>query len=274
MHNASRLVSRRTQLVCRLALVTGLLACGGPAPGALESGTPQPPERLRAEVLETLPHDPNAFTQGFEISDGILYESTGRVGESTMSATELSSGTELARAELPAPLFGEGMTVTDSSVWQLTWQDGIAIERDPSTLAERRRVRYDGEGWGLCHQTEANRLVMSDGSDVLTFRDPVSFAPLGDVAVRSAGQHVDRLNELECVGDVVYANVWQTDTILRIDPGKSVVTGEIDASGLLSAAERANTDVLNGIAAIPGRDEFLITGKLWPTMFRVRFTTS
>lgn len=190
-----------------------------------------------------------------------------------MSATDLDSGDVIARVELPEPYFGEGITVTDSAVWQLTWRDGTAIERDPATLAERRRVRYAGEGWGLCHQDDRDRLVMSDGSDTLTFRDPRTFAPMGQVRVRSTAGAVDELNELECVGDLVYANVWRTDTILRIDPVSGAVTAEIDASGLLEPGERAATDVLNGIAAIPGTDEFLLTGKLWPRMFRVRFTT-
>lgn len=257
--------------LCCLALGGATLSCDALHPRGPESA--QQPERLQAEILEALPHDPNAFTQGFEISDGILYEGTGRVGSSTLSATDLDSGAEIARVELPEPYFGEGITVTDSAVWQLTWRDGTAVERDPTTLAERRRVHYAGEGWGLCHQDDHDRLVTSDGSDTLTFRDPRTFAEVGQVRVRSASGPVDELNELECVGDLVYANVWHTDTILRIDPVSGAVTGEIDASGLLEPGERAAADVLNGIAAIPGTDEFLLTGKLWPRMFRVRFTT-
>lgn len=266
---------RRTRVaeLCCLALAAGLVGCGVPPPGSPESGTAQATERLHAEVLETLPHDPNAFTQGFEISDGILYEGTGLRGRSMLRATDVASGTEVATADLPPDLFGEGITVTETSVWQLTWQAGIAIERDPETLAERRRVRYQGEGWGLCYQEERDRLVMSDGSGALTFRDSATFEPLDTVTVRWADRDVHRLNELECVGDLVYANVWQTDTILRIDPGQGSVTAEIDASGLLSPGQRGEAGVLNGIAAIPGRDEFLLTGKLWPSMFRVRFNT-
>lgn len=232
---------------------------------------PQPPERLRAQVLETLPHDPNAFTQGYEIAHGVLYESTGRVGQSGVRSVDTTSGEELARVALPPPLFGEGITVVEDSLWQVTWQNGVAIRRDADTLAERDRVEYEGEGWGLCYQAEQERVVMSDGSDTLTFRDPETFEEIGSVRVRAAGERVDQLNELECVNGTVYANVWQTNTILRINIGDGAVTGKIDASGLLKPSEQANADVLNGIAAVPGSEYFLLTGKLWPNAFRVRF---
>ncbi|GAA5111814.1 hypothetical protein GCM10025762_21270 [Haloechinothrix salitolerans] len=188
-----------------------------------------------------------------------------------MRAVDTTTGEELARVALPPPLFGEGITVVEDSLWQVTWQNGIAIRRDADTLAERERVEYSGEGWGLCHQAEEERLVMSDGSGTLTFRDPETFTETGSVRVRSGGERVDRLNELECVNGTVYANVWQTDTILRIDVGEGTVTGEIDASGLLEPSEQATADVLNGIAAIPGSEYFFLTGKLWPKTFRVRF---
>lgn len=245
----------------------GALALALPAAGAPTAAQPPAPEQLRVEVLEVLEHDTTAFTQGLEVSDGVLYEGTGRVGQSAVTATALDDGTELARAELPAPYFGEGVTRTETSVWQLTWQNGTAFERDPRTLAERRRVSYEGEGWGLCYQPEAERLVMSDGSGTLTFRDPETFEPTGEVEVPGR----TRLNELECVGETVYANVWFSDTILRIDSATGEVTAEIDASGLLTEEERRSADVLNGIAHLPCADEFLITGKLWPHLFRVRF---
>ncbi|MBA0127695.1 glutaminyl-peptide cyclotransferase [Haloechinothrix sp. YIM 98757] len=258
--------AQRSVAVCGTLTAGLVLACGSPGSGA----TP-PPEDLRADVLETLPHDPTAFTQGFEIAHGTLYESTGLVGESDIRATDLGTGTELARAELAAPLFAEGLTVVDDRIWQLTWKSEVAIERDRETLEELRRVGYEGEGWGLCYQRRHDRLVMSDGSDRLTFRDPDSFAPLDDVAVTSAGEAVERLNELECVGEDVYANVWRSDTIVRIDPADGAVTAEIDASGLLDPQDEDEAGVLNGIASVPGTDRFLLTGKNWPASFRVRF---
>jgi glutaminyl-peptide cyclotransferase len=229
-------------------------------------------EQLHVQVLATLPHDTSMYTEGLEIHDGVLYESSGLVGQSRVRATALSRAAMLREATLPAPLFGEGLTVTDARLWQLTWANGVAIERDPATLAQRRQVTYHGEGWGLCH--DGHQLVMSDGSDRLTFRDPVTFAPSGQLAVRLDGEPVRQLNELECAGGVIWANVFQTDRILRINPSTGVVTGVVDASGLLSTQPQSTGDVLNGIAAIPDTDEFLVTGKHWPLLFRVRFVPS
>ncbi|MGV9675073.1 glutaminyl-peptide cyclotransferase [Nocardia sp. NPDC003482] len=224
--------------------------------------------RYRVEVVSTRPHDTAAFTEGLEIDGDVLYESTGLVGRSELRATSLTTDERLARVELPPPYFGEGVTKAGDTVWQITWKDGVAIARDPRTLAERARAHYDGEGWGLC--TRRDRLVMSDGGTTLTFRDPVTFAATGSVHVR--GHDQARLNELDCAADgSVYANVWKTDHILRIDPDTGAVLADIDASGLLSATERAGADVLNGIAQLPGTDRFLVTGKNWPTMFEVRF---
>jgi glutamine cyclotransferase len=235
---------------------------------------------MRADVIEAIPHDPTAFTQGLELVDGVLYEGTGREGESTIRTVDPDTGKVERSADLPADLFGEGITVAGDTIWQITWQDGVAIRRDRATLAERGRAQYDGEGWGLCHDPGGDRLIMSDGTDKLTYRDVTTFAEEGEVLVRdAAGEPVEDLNELECVPDrdghvQVYANVWQTDRIVRIDPGAGRVTATVDLAGLLPEEDRAGTDVLNGIAAIPGTNEFLVTGKLWPTMFRVRFVTS
>lgn len=259
-----------------LAAIAVLAACGpgttdrsGDGADGASAGSGHGVERLRVQVQRELPHDETAFTQGLEFAGDTLYEGTGRNGQSTLTAGPAGKPPERS-ASLPDEFFGEGITVTDSRVWQLTWTSGVAIERDPRTLAERRRVSYDGEGWGLCDQ--ANRLVMSDGSAELTFRDPATFEPRGSVEVTEAGEPVEGLNELECVGEDVYANVWQTEDIVRIDPGSGRVTARIDASGLLDEGEVTDPEaVLNGIAAYPGSDHFLITGKLWPKMFRVTF---
>jgi glutaminyl-peptide cyclotransferase len=229
-------------------------------------------QQLHVQVLAVLPHDPSMYTEGLEIHDGVLYEGSGLAGQSRLHATALASGAMLREATLPADLFGEGLTVTDDRLWQLTWTSGIAIERDPATLAQRRRVAYQGQGWGLCH--DGHRLVMSDGSDRLTFRDPESFAPSGQLEVRLDGEPVRQLNELECADGVIWANVFQTDRIMRINPSTGAVTAVVDASGLLSTQPQSPGDVLNGIASIPGTDEFLITGKHWSSLFRVRFLAS
>nr|WP_245950198.1 glutaminyl-peptide cyclotransferase [Saccharothrix carnea] len=223
----------------------------------------------RVEVLGTLPHDTGAFTQGLELSGGVLYEGTGLEGQSSLRRLDPDTGEVEHRVDLPEPLFGEGITVVDDRIWQLTWRDGVAIERDRDTLEEVRRVTYDGEGWGLCR--DGGRLVMSDGSAELTFRDPTSFVEHGTVTVRRDGQPVTRLNELECVNGQVWANVWLSDEVVRIDPANGQVTATVDLSGL-RPADVPDSAVLNGIAAVPGTDEFLVTGKNWPTIFRVRFT--
>jgi glutamine cyclotransferase len=226
------------------------------------------PERLAVEVLAVLPHDRTRFTEGLELDDGVLYESSGLYGRSTLWADDWRTGAVLARAALPNGLFGEGITVVGDRIWQLTWREGIALERRRSTLAVLGQARYQGQGWGLCF--DGRRLVMSDGSGRLTFRDPRTFARLGAVEVLDAGRPVRNLNELECTAGAVWANVWQSADILRIDPGTGTVTGVADASGLLTPAERPGADVLNGIAAIPGEGpQFLLTGKFWPRMFRV-----
>ncbi|WP_406269947.1 glutaminyl-peptide cyclotransferase [Nocardia sp. NBC_00881] len=246
-----------------IGALLGLLIVSGC--GGTEDTTPT----MNIEVMGTRPHDPKAFTQGLEIDGDILYEGTGLPGASSVRASHLSTGDEFARVQLSAPYFGEGIALAAGTLWQLTWQDHVAIARDPGTLTERGRASYDGEGWGLC--TRTGRLVMSDGTDRLTFRDPVTFAPTG--SVRLTSHHNARLNELECAADgSVYANDWPTDTIVRIDPESGRVLATIDAAGLLPPNARANADALNGIAQLPGTDRFLVTGKNWPTMFEVRFT--
>lgn len=231
---------------------------------------PHPVERLRVKVLETLPHDPRAFTQGLEMAGGRLYEGTGISGRSSVRAGPPGKRPTV-RTALPKPFFGEGITVLGRTLWQLTWQNHIAIERDARTLAEVRRVPYPDDGWGMCLQPARHRLVSSDGSSRLTFRDPRTLAKTGQVTVTEEGRPVTELNELECVGTDVYANVLFTDRIVRIDPATGAVTASIDASGLLRQDELVTGSALNGIAAFPGTDRFLITGKFWPKMFRVVF---
>lgn len=224
---------------------------------------------LRARVTRVLPHDARSFTQGLELADGILYEGTGQRGRSLVRAVRPATGEVLTQQRLPGRFFGEGITVVDDELWQLTWKAGVAFLRDRSSLHEIRRVHYEGQGWGLCH--DGQRLVMSDGSAELTFRDPVTFRRLGSVTVRAGGDPVEELNELECAGGFVWANVWHTDSIVRIDPRSGRVTAVVDASELLPPEARGAAGVLNGIAAVPGTDEFLLTGKSWPHLYRVRF---
>lgn len=232
---------------------------------------------LVVEVIERYPHDPAAFTQGLEIHEGVLYESTGLYGQSDVRTVDQQTGEVIERVALPETAFGEGLTLVDDEIWQITWQEQIAFHRDATTLAEVEQASYTGEGWGICHDQGGGRLVMSNGSDELTFRDPVTFEPTGTVAVTRGGQPQTMINELECVGGKVWANIWQTDEIIRIDPATGVVEAVVDAAGLLTPEEGHSADVLNGIAAVPdlstqnGSGTFLITGKLWPWLFLVRF---
>ncbi|GLZ34327.1 glutaminyl-peptide cyclotransferase [Lentzea sp. NBRC 105346] len=231
--------------------------------------TAEQPASPQVTLLETIPHDTSAFTQGLELVDGVLYEGTGLEGESTMRAVDPKTGQVRKKVDLPRELFGEGITVVGPRIWQITWRNGVAIERDRTTLAETRRVQYEGEGWGLCH--DGSRLIMSDGSAKLAFRDAATFQETGSVQVTRDGKPVTELNELECVNNAVWANVWQTDDIVRIDPKTGNVTATFNLAALRPQAT-GKEDVLNGIAAIPGTDEFLVTGKNWPSIFRVRFT--
>lgn len=226
-------------------------------------------ERLRVQVVSIRPHDPEAYTQGLVLDRGKLYESTGLYGVSSLREVDPQTGEVKRRVNLPQSFFAEGLALVGERLIQLTWQEGSAFVYDSARFERTAEHRYQGEGWGLCH--DGQRLVMSDGSDRLTFRDPQTFAPTGEVRVTAAGRPVHLLNELECVDGVVYANVWQTDDILRIDPGTGKVTAVIDASGLLTPGEASRADVLNGIAWDPAARTFLITGKLWPKMFEVRF---
>jgi glutamine cyclotransferase len=227
------------------------------------------PEALVVQVVRSYPHDRDAFTQGLLYFDGWLYESTGLPGRSTLRRVELETGRVEQQVRLEGSLFGEGLERVGDRLLQLTWQDGRALVWDLRTLRKLREHAYAGEGWGLCF--DGKRLVMSDGSDRLTFRDAQSFGRLGEIAVTRLGRPVPQLNELECAQGHVYANVWQRNEIVRVDPASGRVTATIDASGLLTSRERLGTDVLNGIAYLPERGTFLLTGKLWPRLFEVKF---
>lgn len=246
-------------------------------PGSTGSSTTLPDERstsgrveqLRVEVIERLPHDATAFTQGLELDGDVLYESAGLYGESSVRVADPHDGTVRERLDIDHRFFAEGLTRVDDALVVLTWKEGVAFVLDADTLEERGRHTYDGEGWGICD--DGDRLVMSDGTSALTFRDRATFASIDRVDVTLDGQPITQLNELECVDGEVYANVWQTDMIVRIDPTTGQVTATIDAAGLLTEAERRDADVLNGIAHDDGTDTFLVTGKHWPALFRVRF---
>ena len=244
-----------------------------PAPTAVPVAASAAPEvpLLEWEVVSRRPHDPEAFTQGLVLGlDGRLFESTGLFGGSSVRELDPATGEVLRIRTQPFEEFGEGLALVGDELVQLTWLSGLARRFEVDTFKVEARHRYEGEGWGLCH--DGARLVMSDGSDRLTFRDPQTFAIEGSVAVSVDGQPLERLNELECVGQQVWANVWQTDAIVRIDPADGRVTGALDLSGIIEPqpAQSDRDAVLNGIAYDPGADTFLVTGKLWPELIEIR----
>ncbi len=220
------------------------------------------------QIVNVYPHDPKAFTQGLQYLGEALFEGTGQVGQSSIRRVELATGKVLQRREVPAPHFGEGITVWKNDLIELTWQTHTAFVYDRVTFQPKKQFTYPGEGWGLTQ--DGASLIMSDGSDELRVLDPVTFAEQRRIKVTAAGAPLRNLNELEFVKGEIFANVWQTDYVARIAPASGKVTAYIDLRGLLSASERASTDVLNGIAYDAARDRLFVTGKWWPKLFEIR----
>lgn len=226
---------------------------------------------LRPDVLAVYPHDDQAYTQGLLLHQGNFYESTGRYGSSDIREVDPRTGTVIRKQEIGETYFGEGLALVEDRLIQLTWREEVAFVYDRDGFEPVGTLAYQGEGWGLCY--DGQYLAMSDGSGVITFRDAATFTAVRQLSVLLDDTPVSRLNELECVGDDIYANVYQTDMIYRIDSASGIVTAVIDASGLLQA-EQVPEDpggVLNGIAYDPEQDVFFLTGKLWPLLFEVRF---
>ena len=260
----------RTQCAgCLLMSLT--IATSGAAFATQTAATASPrAAQMKVQVLQSYPHDRMAFTQGLLLDGGKLFESTGLVGRSSLREVELTTGRVIRKIDVAAPVFAEGLALSGDTLVQLTWQDGKAFVYNKQTFTRLNEFAYRGEGWGLC--TAGPELVMSDGSATLTFRRASDFGVIRTVGVTMDGQALTQLNELECVGGDVYANVWLRDLIVRIDAKTGRVKERIDAPNLLSPIERSNSDmVLNGIAYDRADQTFLITGKLWPKLFRVKF---
>jgi glutaminyl-peptide cyclotransferase len=229
------------------------------------AGTPT----VSIQVVHRYPHDSKAFTEGLEWHNGALYEGTGVVGESGVRRSDLTSGAMLAYKELPPPHFGEGVTVYKGTLYELTWKDGVGFKYDATTFAPKGSFTYSGEGWGLTH--DAHSLIMSDGTSVLRFYDPTTFKLQRSLAVTADGMSVERLNELELIHGELWANVWQTSTIARIDPATGKVISWVDLSPLTGQIPAGDTvDVANGIAYDSAADRIFVTGKLWPALYEIR----
>jgi glutaminyl-peptide cyclotransferase len=222
------------------------------------------------EVVHTYPHDPSAFTEGLFYLDGFLYESTGLEGQSSVRKVRLETGEVLQKYDLPVQYFGEGIVNWKQRLIQLTYRTQVGFVYDLATFALQRQFEYPGEGWALTQ--DGKRIIMSDGTSELRFWDPDTFKELGRITVTEESYPVKNVNELEWIKGEIYANVWTTDRIIRIDPDSGKVVGRVDLSGILSAADRndGQTDVLNGIAYDAKLDRIFVTGKKWPKLFEIR----
>ncbi|MBM3156294.1 MAG: glutaminyl-peptide cyclotransferase [Chloroflexi bacterium] len=246
-------------------------SCSG-APQATPSLTPAPTPAATFyytyEVVNSYPHDPEAFTQGLVYEDGVLYEGTGLYGRSSLRKVELETGEVLQKLDLAAQYFGEGIAIWGDEIVQLTWQSHVGFVYSKDGFELLREFSYPTEGWGITH--DGKRLIVSDGTSTLHFLEPETFVETGSVQVFDGSGPVVRLNELEYINGEIYANIWQTNRIVRIDPDTGRVIGSIDLTGLLNAADLSQpVDVLNGIAYDDENDRLFVTGKLWPRLFEI-----
>jgi glutaminyl-peptide cyclotransferase len=248
------------------ALACSLIACSLSASSAAQAAIPV----YGFVVKNTYPHDPQAFTQGLFFKDGHLYETTGLQGRSTLRKVDLVSGKVLQKKDLANEFFGEGSASIGNEIVGLTWTSHVGFVYDQKTFALKRRFNYQGEGWGLA--SDANQLYMSDGSNAIRVLDPRTFEEKRRIQVTADGKPIDRLNELEIVDGQIFANVWGSDVIARIDPATGNVVGWIDLSGLLPPGQRGTDSVdavLNGIAYDSKHHRLFVTGKLWPKLFEI-----
>ncbi len=276
--NAPRTFRVMAVIALTSALLTVGCACtaardGGTSPDSTSDMTQGLPSasvvNYSYDVLNVYPHDEVAFTQGLAFADGTLYEGTGRRGESSLRKVDLQTGDILKCVSLPDEYFGEGVVVVDDRIVQLTWKAGVGLVYDMNDLRQIGGFMYDTEGWGVTY--DGNQLVMSDGTSRLYSLDPDSFVVSGSVEVVEGGSSVTRLNELEYVKGLVFANVWKTDRIAMIDPADGGVVGWLDLNGLLeSQPATRQAGVLNGIAYDSVHDRLFVTGKLWPWLFEIR----
>ena len=220
------------------------------------------------QVVKAYPHDRGAFTQGLFFMEGQLWEGTGLEGRSSLRRVELETGKVLQKHDIGAQYFGEGLAPFGNQLFELTWKDGLMFVYDKTTFALQKVFRYTGEGWGLT--TDGKQMIMSDGSSSLRFLDPKNMTKIATLNVTDGGREVSQLNELEYIKGEIWANVWQTNLIARIDPKTGHVKSWLNLTGILSPLESGGTDVLNGIAYDAKGDRIFVTGKLWPKLFEIK----
>jgi glutamine cyclotransferase len=234
-------------------------------PFALQASVPN----FGYEVVNTFPHDRGAFTEGLVYLQGALFESTGLNGSSTLRQVDLRSGRVAHQISLSPAYFGEGIAILHQKIYQLTWQAHLGFIYDLTTFAKVGEFAYTGEGWGLT--TDGKALIMSDGTNQLRFIDAADFHVIRTISVELGGKPLANLNELEFIKGEIYANVWQTPILVRIDPADGKLVGTVDLTGLLPVSDYdPHTDVLNGIAYDPDGDRLFVTGKCWPKLFEIR----
>jgi glutaminyl-peptide cyclotransferase len=238
---------------------------------ATAGGNPQGVPILVAEVVESYPHDPHAFTQGLEYYDGYLYESTGRSKQSTLRRTVLETGAVLNQVNLPSEYFGEGLTIFRGKIYQLTWLSKIGFIYDVRTFRRIGEFHYVSEGWGLTHDDAS--LILSDGSNKLQFIDPTSFKIVRTLEVYAGNVAVTNLNELEYIDGEIFANVWHSPRIARIDPHSGQVLAWIDLASVVARSKHEPEDVLNGIAYDAKRRRLFVTGKNWAEILEIKVDT-
>lgn len=260
-------------LACALLGALPLTAACIPDDEAAPTTSGPRPASASAEIVAKLPHDTALFTEGLELDGDVRYESSGLYGESAVYAIDRRTGAVLRTFRFPPQYFAEGLTKVGENLIVLTWQEQTAFVLDAATFTERARITYEGEGWGIC--ALGDEVVTSDGTDLLRFRDPATFAIRRTVAVRDDGLAVRDLNELECVDGAVWANRWKSYTIYRIDPSTGIVTAALGAGALQPIATQGDPEaVLNGIAHDPATGRFLLTGKRWAVLYDVRITVA
>ena len=255
-----------------LSLVICCISCSD-SDEVIETPSPTPTDAVDVpvytyDIVNVYPHDRTAFTQGLGFEDGFFYEGTGLNGESSLRKVEIEIGEVLQIKPLSDEYFGEGIVVFQDRIIQLTWQSRTGFIYDKESFELIDEFNYPTEGWGITHDGE--RLMMSDGTSFIYFWDPETLEEIGKVQVHDGNQPIIRLNELEYIKGEIYANIWQTDYIARIDPDTGAVVAWIDLSGILGPEDATGpVDVLNGIAYDAENDRLFVTGKLWPKIFEI-----
>jgi len=264
--SADSTAAGRRRLKWLVASVAAAIVVGVAAWAQL--GARRDPPITGFEVVAVYPHDPDAFTQGLAVEAGQLYEGTGQYGASTVRRVDLASGRPEKQRALNPRYFGEGIAILGGSLYQLTWQNNVAVVYDLESFEVQRTMPYEGEGWGLTH--DGRELIMSDGSATIRFRDPLTFAVTREIEVRDHDMPVTKLNELEYIDGEIWANIWYDDRIVRISPADGAVRGYIDLASLYPQNARSSEAVLNGIAYDAAAERLFVTGKNWPQLYEIK----